>query len=86
MYIVSSSAPPLKSTHVTVLPGVWGLCGESYHRPGVATGTSWHWGGIGTIRTNVAALGGLQDWVPVSWDSGEDPPVISRLECQIIMG
>ena len=25
MYIVSSGAPPLKSTHVTVLPGVWGL-------------------------------------------------------------
>ena len=43
-------------------------------------------GGIGTIRTNVAALGGLQDWVPVSWDSGEDPPVIIRLECQTIMG
>ena len=51
----------------------------------VATGTGWHWGGIGTIRTNVAALGGLQDWVPVSWDSGEDPPVIIRLECQTIM-
>ena len=61
-------------------------CGESCHRPGVATGTGWHWGGIGTIRTNVAALGGLQDWVSVSWDSGEDPPVIIRLECQIIMG
>ena len=27
----------------------------------VATGTSWHWGGIGTIRTSVTALGGLQD-------------------------
>ena len=27
----------------------------------VATGTGWHWGGIGTIRTNVTALGGLQD-------------------------
>ena len=52
----------------------------------VATGTGWHWGGIGTIRTNVAALGGLQDWVPVSWDSGEDPPAIIRLECQTIMG
>ena len=56
------------------------MCGESCHRPGVATGTGWHWGGIGTIRTNVAALGGLQDWVPVSWDSGEDPPVIIRID------
>ena len=27
----------------------------------VAAGTGWHWGGIGTIRTNVTALGGLQD-------------------------
>ena len=25
VYIISSGAPPLKSTHVTVLPGVWGL-------------------------------------------------------------
>ena len=27
----------------------------------VAAGTGWHWGGIGIIRTNVTALGGLQD-------------------------
>ena len=64
-------------------------CGKSYSRLGVATDTGWHWGGTGTsgptARTSVTALGGLQDWVPVSWDSGEDPPVIIRLECQTRM-
>ena len=35
--------------------------GNSVVGLGVATDTGWHWGGIGTIRTNVTALGGLQD-------------------------
>ena len=35
--------------------------GNSVVGLGVATDTGWHWGGIGTIRTNVTALSGLQD-------------------------